>query len=216
MPDPCPLCRGRDTRPYHRDRKRRYLACAACELVFVPPAEHLPAADEKAYYDLHENTVDDPGYRRFLGRLFEPMTARLTPGGSGLDFGCGPGPALAAMFREAGFDMALFDPFYAPDDEVLKRHYDFVTASEVVEHLSRPREELDRLWACLEPGGWLGIMTKRVIDAEAFAGWHYITDPTHVCFFSESTFRWLGKRWNTEPDFTGRDVVLFRRPATSA
>ncbi|GIS59730.1 MAG: hypothetical protein CM1200mP2_19550 [Planctomycetaceae bacterium] len=36
-----------------------------------------------------------------------------------------------------------------------------------------PGEELDRLWGCLSPGGVLGIMTKRVLDHEAFSRWHY-------------------------------------------
>ena len=73
----CPLCGRTSIVPYHRDKARGYLNCRSCNLVFVPPAQHLSAADEKACYDLHDNQPGDPGYRRFLDRLF---TAEPTPG----------------------------------------------------------------------------------------------------------------------------------------
>ena len=79
--------------------------------------------------------------------------------------------------------MKLYDLFYAPDTQFLQRQYDFIAASEVVEHLHHPRRELERLWSCLKPNGVLGIMTKRVIDQAAFSHWYYKSDLTHVCFF---------------------------------
>jgi len=207
----CPLCGDSSTTPYHRDKVRDYLNCQTCDLVFVPRVQHLSAVDEKAYYDLHDNQPDDPGYRRFLGRLFTPLNERLVPNARGLDVGCGPGPALAKMFEEVGHTVATYDPYYAPDTSVLSARYDFITLSEVVEHMAEPGRELERLWTCLEPGGWLGIMTKRVRDPDAFTTWHYITDPTHVSYFSEATFQWLVKRWSASLVIAGDDVVLIAR-----
>jgi len=210
---PCPLCGDTGARAYHRDKAREYLSCGTCNLVFVPSVWHLSGADEKAYYDLHDNRPDDPGYRRFLGRLFTPMNERLAPHSRGLDFGCGPGPALPEMFAEAGHKVTLYDPFYAPDTSVLANPFDFITLSEVVEHLAEPGKELDRLWNALTPGGTLGIMTKRVRDQTAFKSWHYITDPTHIAFFSEPTFHWLCAHWSkmgpaATLTIVGNDVVL--------
>jgi hypothetical protein len=210
----CPLCKG--IVPYHRDKFREYLNCRTCSLVFVPPAQHLSATDEKACYDLHDNQTDDAGYRCFLGRLFTPLNQRLAPNSQGLDFGCGPGPALAKMFEEAGHSVALYDPYYAPDRFVLSARYDFITLSEVVEHMAEPGKVLDRLWTNLVPDGWLGIMTKRVRDQAAFAAWHYITDPTHICYFSEATFEWLTRHWSSMDMpatlvTAGDDVVLIRK-----
>ena len=59
----CPLCGRTSIAPYHRDKARDYLNCRTCNLVFVPPAQHLSAADEKVCYDLHDNQPGDPGYR---------------------------------------------------------------------------------------------------------------------------------------------------------
>ncbi|MDX1464068.1 MAG: class I SAM-dependent methyltransferase [Halomonas sp.] len=207
----CPLCASVDTTPFHRDARRDYQRCGRCALVFVPPGQRLGPAAERAVYDQHENSPDDPGYRRFLSRLYDPLRERLAPGASGLDFGAGPGPTLSVMFEEAGHPMAIYDPFYAPDVSVLERRYAFITATEVVEHLFAPGEELDRLVDRLEPGGWLGLMTKRVTTPEAFVGWHYILDPTHVCFFSEATFRWLADEFEMNVELPTADVVLLQR-----
>ena len=35
---------------------------------------------------------------------------------------------------------------------------------------------MERLWSCLEPDGWLAVMTKLVRDRAAVAGWHYKND----------------------------------------
>lgn len=212
----CPLCGGSHIADYHRDRVREYLHCATCQLVFVPPAQHLTEAAEKAYYDLHENNALDPGYRRFLERLFTPLNERLMANAMGLDVGCGPGPTLSKMFEDAGHRVALYDPFYAPDKAVLAASYDFITLSEVVEHMAAPGPELDALWSMLKPGGWLGIMTKRVRDQEAFKTWHYIQEPTHICFFSDPTFAWLCQRWTDQGTqatlhVVDNDVVLIRK-----
>ncbi len=205
----CPLC-GAHSAEYFRDR-RSYLQCQTCSLVHVPPRWHLDAEQEHAEYELHQNDPDDPGYRRFLSRLATPLSERLPRGSDGLDFGCGPGPALAAMLEERGHSVALYDLFYHPDASALERCYDFITATEVVEHLARPREELERLWQLLKPGGWLGIMTKRVRDREAFACWHYKNDPTHIAFFSKATFEWLAANWGAELQLIDADVALLRK-----
>jgi 2-polyprenyl-3-methyl-5-hydroxy-6-metoxy-1,4-benzoquinol methylase len=104
--------------------------------------------------------------------------------------------------------VALYDSFYLPDADVLEDSYDFICATEVVEHLHRPGAELARLWALLKPGGWLGLMTKLVRDRPAFAGWHYKNDPTHVCFFSEHTWHWWAQRQGTPLQIAGADVIL--------
>ncbi len=209
--EPCPLCRMSAGEAFWQDRRRGYLRCPVCALVYVPPRHFVTAAAEKAEYDLHENSPRDTGYRRFLSRLFGPMRARLSPGARGLDFGCGPGPTLSVLFEEAGHDVALYDPFYAPDASVFDRRYDFITASEVVEHLHRPRQELDRLWSCLRRGGTLGVLTQLVINRKRFSRWRYKDDATHVCFWSRTTFEWLAAQWQANLNFVGSDVILLEK-----
>ena len=205
----CPLCKLAKGTLFHQE-KRNYYRCPNCEFVFVPQHQFLSSSEEKAVYDQHENSPDDQRYREFLSRLMIPMQELLPPNSNGLDFGSGPGPTLSVMFEELGHQMEIYDPFYAPENNYSAKHYDFISTSEVVEHLHEPREELDRLWACLNPNGILGIMTKRVVP-ESFATWHYIRDPTHVSFFSLNTFQWLAKHWQAELMVPGSDVVIFRK-----
>ncbi len=139
------------------------------------------------------------------------MKARLPKHGHGLDFGCGPGPTLSLMFQAHGHTVDIYDKFYARNPEVFQREYDFVTATEVVEHLKNPQHELQRLYRLVKQGGTLGIMTKLATDKSAFENWHYKRDPTHICFFSKPTFEWLGKTWQSEIEFIGADVILIHK-----
>jgi 2-polyprenyl-3-methyl-5-hydroxy-6-metoxy-1,4-benzoquinol methylase len=205
------LCQGWQTRPFCSDRRRSYLRCAQCALVFVPAQYRLDRQAERAEYELHQNAVGDIGYEAFLSRLSRPLAARLPAGARGLDFGCGPAPALADMLEREGFSVSLYDSFYQPDATALARRYDFICATEVVEHLHRPGAELARLWSLLDPGGWLGVMTKLVRDREAFASWHYKNDPTHVCFFSRQTWQWWARRQDASLEFIGADVMILGR-----
>jgi hypothetical protein len=207
----CRLCMSDVVREFWRDDRREYLRCDVCGLVFVPSRHFLSADAEKRRYDLHRNDPADGGYRRFLLRLFTPLHQCLAPASVGLDFGSGPEPLLSRMFAEAGHAMKRFDRFYEPSPAVLEQRYDFITASEVVEHLQEPARELDRLWGCLKPGGRLGIMTQPVVERNAFPQWHYKNDLTHVCFFSPLTFAWLADRWKAELTFPEKDVALFRK-----
>lgn len=206
----CPLCRSTHNALYATDKRREYWQCSQCSLVFVPSVFYLSAASERAQYDLHENN-DGAGYRAFLNRLAEPLLTRIKPQSIGLDFGCGPGPVLATVLSESGHRVDLFDIFYHPDESVFSRMYDFITATEVIEHLHNPCDEIARLWSCLRSGGYLGIMTKLVKDQAAFSSWHYKIDPTHVCFYSVDTFRYLALQLSAQIEFVGADVMLLRK-----
>ena len=210
---PCPVCRSVDTRHFQSIDERSYWRCDLCQSTYLDPAQHPDRAREKAEYDRHENNPQDPAYRRFLNRLAAPLIERLEPGSKGLDFGCGPGPALAQMLEESGFAMSLYDPIYAPDGKILERPYDFITCTEVVEHFHRPAEEFERLFSLLKPGGWLGLMTRLQTDDDRFAGWHYRRDPTHVVFYRETTFLWLAKAYGMTADIIPPDAVLMKRKA---
>jgi methyltransferase family protein len=213
---PCPLCQTRgSSEPFYRDTYRDYYRCTSCYLTHVLPSQWLSPEAERAEYDKHQNSPDDLGYRKFLSRLFVPLDERLSPASLGLDFGSGPGPTLSVLFEEAGHEMSVFDPFYAPDKKTLGIQYDFITASEVVEHLHNPAADLALLWSLLMPGGWLGVMTKLALDEAPFSAWHYKNDSTHVCFFSGATMEWIARQWQAELLFIGDDVFLFRKPVAT-
>ena len=113
--------------------------------------------------------------------------------------------------EENGHPMELFDPLYRNTPACLKKCYDFICASETVEHFHHPGREFERLFRMLRPGGRLGIMTKMVSAPGAFPAWHYIRDITHVCFYSRATFNHLAETYGYIPEFKGKDVVLLQK-----
>jgi len=176
------------------------------------PAEQRPSpTEERARYETHRNDPGDEGYRAFLNRLAEPLAERLRPGAEGLDYGSGPGPTLSVILEEQGFRMAIYDPFFAPDESALARTYDFITCTETAEHFFDPAAEFIRLDRLLRPGGWLGVMTQKLDDAPPLDQWRYARDPTHVCFYHSATMRWIAAHFRWELRFPARNVVFFRK-----
>ena len=213
----CILCNSSDINHFYRDTSKRYTAdyyqCQRCRLIFASPKDRPDREEEFARYETHENDPKDEGYRNFLSQLFDPLNKLLKPESKGLDFGSGPGPTLNLMFEEVGHEMCIYDSFYTDDESVFEETYDFITATEVVEHLFQPGKELERLWECLHPGGYLGIMTKMTEDdVDFFADWHYRLDITHVTFYTKDTFRWLANHWYASVNFPADRVIIFRKP----
>ncbi|BAS67835.1 MAG: class I SAM-dependent methyltransferase [Gammaproteobacteria bacterium] len=205
----CPLCYSQDLSSYYEDKDAKYLQCFECELVFVPAQYHLHEVDEKLRYDAHQNNPDDEHYRVFLSQVFDPVITHIKQGAKGLDFGCGPGPTLSVMFEEQGYQVDLVDKFYAINTKVFEKKYDFITATEVVEHLKAPRFELDRLFTMLKKGGVLALMTQQVTKKVVFSDWYYKNDLTHICFFTEKSMRYLAQQWGSKIEFYRDNVVLF-------
>lgn len=210
--DTCPLCESQHIRFYYEDSRRQYWSCSRCCLVFVPSVYHLSQASEKREYDKHQNGPDDAGYREFLARLLTPMVQRLTPASVGMDYGCGPGPATAAIFAQNGIHIDLYDPIYASSFDAGDYHYDFVVCTEVVEHFRQPHQDWGQLRNCVKPGGLVGVMTKLVIDKERFRHWHYKNDPTHIAFYSHNTLEWIAAHWRAELTFVAKDAFIFLLP----
>jgi hypothetical protein len=213
LPFPCILCEEKQTKHLFKKDGYDYRQCPACDLIFVQPGQRLDPDEEKSRYDQHENDPDDPQYRQFLSQLFAPLQKKLNPGCLGLDFGSGPGPTLSVMFEEAGHTVNIYDPFYAPYPSVFEEQYDFITTTETAEHLFHPRREFERLWKCLKPGGYLGVMTKFAPSAATFKNWHYRRDDTHVTFYTKKTFKWMAETWKAGLELHGDRVAIFQKPA---
>ena len=218
----CPVCRDPNARRFMVVSGREYWRCDACHSTFLDDRHHLTPAEEAERYRLHRNDPNDEGYRRFLSKLVDPLLSVLPAGSAGLDFGCGPpfegtdAPAVASMLRERDHTVSLYDPHFFPDVSLLDpshAQYDFITATEVMEHVSQPAEVLDTLDGLLRPGGVLAVMTSFQTDDAAFATWHYRRDPTHIVFYREETLRLLAEARGWTCEIPAKDVAFMRKPA---
>jgi len=196
---------------FSQGESRDYYSCSNCSFVFVPEEFFLSPELEKSQYDSHQNFTDDLVYQNYLKQIMDPVLDRVSPNASGLDFGSGPGPALSLMFEKNGFKTDIYDAYYAPNEEVFEKSYDFITACEVVEHLFDPKMELDRLFSLVKPGGILAVKTQLLPPEDKFSLWYYKRDKTHVCFFSEQSLNFLAERWNATLEFVQPNVMIFTK-----
>lgn len=177
----------------------------------------LDEAAERRRYTLHENSLENPGYRSYLESFLGSVLSFPSIVDAGFcetwkvfDYGSGPEPALVALMRERGIDARGWDPFFARDTERFPGGADLVTCLEVAEHFKTPGDDFARLSASVRNGGFAAIGTHLVDTLDSaddgeyrtFRSWWYREDPTHVSFYSkkalcliagESGLVWLGE-----------------------
>jgi SAM-dependent methyltransferase len=190
----CPLCSSERRALYSEDRLRKYLLCGDCYLVFVPRETILSFEAEAQRYDAHNND-EGQEYRDYLTMTVEAVRPLIPRGARGLDFGCGKTTLMAKIFGSFGITVDSYDLYFHPKEEVFAESYDFIVLSEVIEHLRKPLEVMERLRSRLTPGGKIFIKTKLYSPNPAeFRDWFYKRDPTHVQFFNYESLNWLANR----------------------
>src|SRR5258708_5704567 len=170
----CPAC-TEASREAAIERYGRYelFGCGACGLQFWEPRE-MPDARwyEQMYGGRDENLLPlEPGHKYFLADALAPRDGEL------LDIGCGTGNFLAAA-RDAGYSvtgieldrnaarfarerlglqrvLALTISEFA-EQRAEERFY-VVTFFEVLEHHAAPVEFLQKVKACVRPGGVIAL-----------------------------------------------------------
>ncbi len=153
--NPCPLCLSDKVGMFHSSNQKKlqriYLQCNICNLIFVPKKFHLSLQLETERYLTHNNNRNNQGYVDFLSRLWIELKPQLNVGAYGLDFGSGPGPVLAEIMMEEGFNIETYDPIFKPDKKSLETHYDFITCTETIEHFKEPKKSISLLNELLLP-----------------------------------------------------------------
>ncbi len=206
----CPLCHNDKSYLEFQRRDGDYYRCRNCDFVFEDPDLRLALDEEKSRYDLHHNDPDDPDYREFLRPVVQVIQNERQRSAKGMDFGCGPGPALGKMLQERGFDITLYDPLYFNNPQALDRKYDFITLTEVIEHFFHPDQEFEKLKNLMNFNSILVVMTSILYPDMDFLEWHYPSDPTHVSFYSQECMEWIADRWGWKVEFPANNLTLFK------
>ena len=207
----CPICSGTNVFSFQLIGSIEYFRCKTCLGLFTDPKSRLSPEKEEERYSLHNNDVDDPEYRKFLSKLFDPLIKKLKKESRGLDYGCGPGPALASMLREEGFSVDIYDPYFFPDESYRDKEYDFFTCTEAAEHFYEPQKEFNKLDQVLADKGILGVMTNFYEDTINFEDWYYRKDPTHVVFYTVKTLQCIAEERSWKADIQSKNIVFFKK-----
>lgn len=161
----------------------RVVECTVCRLRALHPAP--PPEDVQSAYA----AVEDPEYltiEAHRARAFAALAQRVSrfraPPGTLLDVGCYTGMFVGAAL-DAGWDAYGLEPSrwaaaralerlpgrieagFLRDAPYPPRSFDVITAWDVVEHLTNPREDVGHMARLLKPGGWLFLST---MASEAF------------------------------------------------
>ena len=151
-------------------------------------------------------------------------------GGYWLDYGCGMG-GLVNFAIESGIEIIGFEEGWAADagkfwgtpiigsSEIEKytRHFSFISAIEVIEHIPNPLDALLKIRSLLKPGGILFITTG---NAEPWRNnllaWDYTKCPeVHVSFYEPETLSKCMRMTGFQPRkfkfFSGfSDIIKFK------
>jgi SAM-dependent methyltransferase len=182
---------------------------------------------ESAYADAASDDYveEERGQRETARRALARIERHLLPEGSNgaprsrrlLDLGCWVGFLLAEAsergWEAVGVEPSQFASAYARDrlgldvrtGELLTSplplvHYDAVVMGDVIEHLPRPGEALDRTAALLRPGGvaWMALPDAGSLVARGLGRRWWSVIPTHVQFFTRDSIRTLLERHGWE------------------
>jgi 2-polyprenyl-3-methyl-5-hydroxy-6-metoxy-1,4-benzoquinol methylase len=176
------------------------------ESSFIPDES---AAESR--YRMHRNELSNPGYLAYLRKLATHVERGIPKGSCGLDFGCGPTSGMEHVLNQYDFKVVSYDPIFAARKELLKRSYDFIICSEVVEHFVNPICEFERLFDLLNRDGTLIIRTQFVPESVTFSEWWYTRDITNVSYYTGDTMRWIGARFGAAIEYRAKDIVYLRR-----
>ncbi len=180
-------------------------------MISVPPRYWVDEEQERRRYDLHDNTLSNDGYVRYLTQVVSETEKLKLTDPHILDFGSGPNAVLTTLLKEKGYRAEAYDPLFGLELEK-KQKFDLVIMCEVIEHLRDIRSELELVIGVLCPYGKLLLRTQPYPSLERFSGWWYAQDPTHINFFSEKSLRKVASILGMELVGTAvKDIFVLRR-----
>lgn len=191
----CKLCHAA-TEWFHHAKIGDFYHCTSCEFISKDESQRLSENAERRQYDRHNNSIEDPRYVAFFYRFLEDAVfPYVGEGKRGFDFGSGPSPVLAQILTQYhGYDMDIYDAFYAPNKVYQGKQYDLITCTEVAEHLRDPIGAFRLFVELLAPNGVLCLMTLFHNNQESdFINWHYMRDWTHISFYTPKTLEYLAE-----------------------
>jgi SAM-dependent methyltransferase len=236
----CPVCGSDAAAPFATKDGHDFLRCAGCGFVYL---ERMPGDGElAALYNADGGAQGYDAKRRSrarracmkLPRFFAYAWRKDT-----LDLGCGGGLMVAALGRIArravGLDIAAaavararadfprFE-FIAADYRaagIADAAFDFVHASEIIEHVNDLAAFMGFLARIVRPGGHVYVTTPDIGHPKvpaAIGDWDVFAPPRHVQFFDRATLTMLFERHGFEARRKYRDAkpglqMMFRKRA---
>lgn len=190
----CKICSNK-THSFEVKQNIKYYYCYNCDFISIDESK-IPAPEkEKERYLEHNNGPDQEGYiqmfKRFIKEYITPHKNRIS---TTLDYGCGHSPILASLLKEQGFNVDIYDLYFAPEKVYENKKYNLITCTEVIEHLKDPLKTIKIQSKHLGEKGILALTTLfHPGNIQEFIPWWYHSDETHISFFTHKTMQYIAK-----------------------
>ncbi|MFO8062297.1 MAG: class I SAM-dependent methyltransferase [bacterium] len=201
----CPLC-GSEGKKFYKDL---YMTCSKCGGIYMHESFYCSPDKERARYEEHNNDVYDNGYREFVSPITEYILKHYTVSDRGLDYGAGTGPVISKILKDSGFNIKIYDPFFADNEQLLNSQYNYIVCCEVIEHFNKPAGEFQKLKNMLMPEGKLICMTNLYDDDLDFARWNYKDDQTHVFIYRRETIEYIARHFYFKAYSIKNRLIIF-------
>ncbi len=191
--------------------KDSYYFCSDCEFIFKTRELVLDETAEKKRYMQHNNSIEDERYLDYFKKFLDEIVPHIN-GTIGLDYGSGCANALEYVAnRDYGLAMDSYDKYFS-SKETLQPKYDFITCTEVIEHIENPIEFIKEIDAYLSVGGTIAFMTNlHNNNTTDFFNWWYISDPTHISFYTLKTFEYLASKLGYEVTYAVKNIIVIKK-----
>jgi SAM-dependent methyltransferase len=201
----CELCSTNEQSPLDDV----YTQCFNCKGIIRKFEYRLSQTEEKSRYLEHNNDVLDIRYQNFTAPVTRYILSNYDTKHQGLDYGCGPGPVIAHVLKQNGFNPVLFDPYFKLDKSYSSLLFDYIYSCEVFEHFWHPAREIEHLLSLLKPKGRLIIHTALYRNHTPFKGWNYKKDPTHVFIYTPETITFIAKLFNLKIAYWRQSLIVY-------
>jgi SAM-dependent methyltransferase len=204
----CPLCETK----LKNQLDKYYYSCDTCRAVVMDQKNYLTQEEEKNRYLEHNNDVNDKRYQEFTSPITNYVLKYYTTKHRGLDFGSGTGPVITKMLEDRNYRIEKYDPYFAPNDKVLLKKYDYVVSCEVFEHFHKPKKEIEQIYNLLKENGRLILLTVLYNDNIEFKNWYYRNDPTHIFIYRKETINFVADNFGFEIEFLSDRLICLIKP----
>ncbi|MDQ3634323.1 MAG: class I SAM-dependent methyltransferase [Acidobacteriota bacterium] len=198
----CPICKSGRNKTLGEKSSFEIKKCEECLTIYAKRIENsVEFFDYSNYYSEENLTIPDFVYEtyRTIIKDFEPhrINNRF------LDVGCGAG-TLLDIAKELNWDVTGVEVSKPAAEHLRKRglnvfegtleeakfpddHFDAITCTEVIEHVTNPKELLNEIVRVLAPNGILWMTTPH---GRGFSGkllgsrWSVVAPPEHLNIFS--------------------------------
>lgn len=211
----CPVCGAHDYKPHYQLKVGKIVKCQQCDVKYVTPRaewDHLyDTINSWSEQDVNDSLRLGIAYAKStqkMYRRFLDMVEKVhdIPGRKLLDVGCSTGAFIdvakadwqcsglelgkeAAEYTRQRFEIDVQQTTIA-DGKYKDASFDCICISEVIEHLEFPKQDMQKLYQWLKPGGSLLITTPNYDSLYRRlhgANWWVVNcEDEHIIFFNKA------------------------------